>query len=280
VENTDKLAAAAVQKLIKSVYPDRGIPVSVDLSYLSTPKGLMLSAVMHIPREFVSFEESNGKRVAVIDVGGVFLNDRGQLGANFNNRVTVNAASLEAVQNGSDISYSHVVFLQPGLYHVRVAARDEKSGRAGSAHGWIEIPNLSLGQLALSSVLLSVRPDPGNGGATDQKRDDQIQPTAAHHFSPNDHLQFLVFVYNATRTTPDGQPDLAIQIQLVRDKQPVVTTALKKISTEGISDLGRLPYAAEIGLAGLPAGHYILQLTVVDRVAKRSASEQTRFEIE
>jgi hypothetical protein len=35
-----------------------------------------------------------------------------------------------------------------------------------------------------------------------------------------------------------------------------------------------------MSLAGLPAGRYLVQVTVVDRVAKRSASQQTHFEIE
>jgi hypothetical protein len=60
----------------------------------------------------------------------------------------------------------------------------------------------------------------------------------------------------------------------------VVTTALRKVSTEGFTDIARVPYAAEISLKGLPAGQYILQVTVVDRVAKRSASQQTNFEIQ
>ena len=60
----------------------------------------------------------------------------------------------------------------------------------------------------------------------------------------------------------------------------MVTTALKRVSLADIADLSRIPYAAEISLGGLPAGQYLLRLTVVDRVVKRSASQQTRFEIE
>jgi hypothetical protein len=71
-----------------------------------------------------------------------------------------------------------------------------------------------------------------------------------------------------------------LQIQVVRDDQPVVTTALKKIETEGLQDLQRLPYAAEVPLEGLPGGRYFLKVTAVDRVSKRSASQQARFEIE
>jgi hypothetical protein len=87
-------------------------------------------------------------------------------------------------------------------------------------------------------------------------------------------------VYNAALAPADSKPDLAIQVQVVRDDQPVVTTALKRVSVEELSDKTRIPYAAEISLSGLPAGRYLLQVTAVDRVAKKSASQQTRFEIE
>jgi hypothetical protein len=69
-------------------------------------------------------------------------------------------------------------------------------------------------------------------------------------------------------------------VQLVRDDQPVVTTPLKKVEVDIAPDAAGIPYAAEMSLSGLPAGRYLFQVTVVDRVAKRSASQQTHFEIE
>jgi len=44
--------------------------------------------------------------------------------------------------------------------------------------------------------------------------------------------------------------------------------------------MGRIPYAAEVSLADMPSGRYLLRLTVVDRVARTSASQETRFEIQ
>ena len=70
-----------------------------------------------------------------------------------------------------------------------------------------------------------------------------------------------------------------MQIQVIRDDQPVMTTALKKIGTEGIADLSRLPYAAEIPLDGLIPGRYVLKVTVIDRVSKHSVSQQTHFDV-
>jgi len=70
-----------------------------------------------------------------------------------------------------------------------------------------------------------------------------------------------------------------VQVQIVRDDQPVLTTALRKLSTDGVADLTRIPYAAEIPLNELLAGRYLLNVTLIDRVSKQSTSRQTHFDV-
>src|SRR6185503_11446225 len=88
-----------------------------------------------------------------------------------------------------------------------------------------------------------------------------------HHFSRSSFLRFLTFVYNAAGSsatsssgiTPKNEspttnasantiatgartgagPDLAVQVQIFRDNEPVFTDPLHKIATEGITDLTR-----------------------------------------
>jgi VWFA-related protein len=274
---------AELRKVMLTPYPDRDIPVSLSLSYLNTPdRGTLLSTTMQVPHEFFSFTPVNGRPTAVLTIAGTVFDDRGNAGAAFNNRITIDAPSLEAAREGPDLTYGYPVYLKPGLYQVRVGVRDDKSGHTGTAHAWIVIPNLSSGQLALSSVLLGVRAQPtiNNASATAQDNSSAVEFSITHSFSANGYLRFMAFVYNAVLAPADSKPDIAIQVQVVRDGQPVVTAALRRVSTEGVSDIARIPYAAEISLSGLPAGQYRLQVSVVDRIAKRSASQHTRFEIQ
>jgi VWFA-related protein len=279
-----KSPEAELRKVILSPYPEHDIPLSLNLSYLNVPtKGLMLSTALQVPNEFLSFVPTNGKQTAVVVVAGTVFDDKGNAGAGFSNRITIEAPSVEATKDGRDLTYGYPVYIKPGLYQVRVGVRDETSGRSGSAHGWIQIPDLATGQLALSSVLMGLRSQTGGTTIPAATADTPPNPVALsinHHFSPDGFLRFLFIVYNATPAAGDAKPDVAVQIQIVRDEQPVTTTPLKKISVDGLADLTRIPYAAEISLAGLPAGHYILQVTVVDRVGKKSASQQNRFEID
>jgi hypothetical protein len=242
----------------------------------------MLTAFIQVPNEFLSFVPGTGKQTALIDVAGTVLNDKGQVGADFNNRLTIEAPASETANVGQYSGQGYNLYLGPGLYQVRAGARDEKSGRSGSAHEWIEIPDLASGHLALSSLLMGVpaMSTIGNASVTGQKLQATTQLRMAHRFSPKDFLRFMLFVYNAARAPADSKPDIALQVQVVRDDQPVITAPMKKVSVEGVEDLSSIPFAAEISLAGLPAGRYLLRITTVDRVSKQSASQQTRFEIE
>ena len=279
-----KSPEAELRKTILAPYPNRDLPVSLNLSFLNTPaKGLMLSTALEVPNEVLSFVPVNGKQTAVVRVAGTVFNDKGNPGAVFNNRITIEAPSVEAARNGRDLTYGYPLYVKPGLYQVRVGVRDEANGRSGTANAWIEIPNLSSGQLALSSLLLGARVPVApttNASAITDGLNVTVPLSINHNFSPNGYLRFLVIVYNAALAPADAKPDIAVQVQIVRDEQPVTTTALRRISVEGLQDLTRIPYAAEVSLSGLPAGRYLLQVTVVDRVAKKSASQQNRFAID
>jgi hypothetical protein len=277
----EKSPVDELRQVMFAPYPNRDLPVSLSLGYVNTPnKGAMLTLFMQVPNAFLSFVPTNGKHTAILDVAGTVLNDKGKQGSAFNNRLTIQASSITATI-GQDPGYGHSVYIAPGLYQVRVGARDERTGRSGSAHGWIEIPDLSSGQLALSSLVIGVRaPATINASVAPPNLQASTELRITHRFSRTDFLRFMVFVYNSARAPADSKPDVALQVQVVRDAQPVITSPLRKVSVEQVEDLNRIPYAAELSLTGLPAGRYLLQVTAVDRVSKKSTSQHTRFEIE
>ncbi|HEV2828167.1 MAG TPA: VWA domain-containing protein [Pyrinomonadaceae bacterium] len=280
---TAKTPEAQLRKVMLAPYPLRDIPLTLDLTYLNTAdRGPKLSAFLQVPHEVLSFAPANGKLVATIAVAGAVLDDKGNAGGAFNNRINIEAASVAAVKSGQSLTYAYPLYVKPGLYQVRVGVRDVQSGRSGTAHSWIEVPNIASGQLALSSLLLGLRTQPeiSNTPESAPKVPEPVDLSIAHRFAPNGYLRFMLVVYNAARAPADSKPDVAIQVQVVREEQPVLTTALRRIQVENNQDLATIPYAAELSLNGLPTGRYVLHVTVVDRVTKQSASQQTRFEIE
>ena len=275
-------APARLRESLTAPYPERSLPVLMSADYYDVAgKGSVLSTAIQMPGEFLVFgEQPDGKIQAIVDVSGIFLDEKGIIKGSFLERILTTAPNLEATKiNRNDITFTFPAKLEPGLYQVRVAARDDKSGKVGSAHAWIEIPDLAKKKLTLSSLLLGERTQATLTNVSNPEGASPVALSASHRFRRASTLRFLVFVYNALPAPADQKPDVAVQVQVIREDQPVITTALRKINTEGVLDLARLPYAAEIPLGELLPGRYLLQVTLIDRVSKQSTSRQTHFEV-
>jgi VWFA-related protein len=262
-------AAAEVRDALSSPHPERAIPISLSVNYLlGADRKMILTTSVHLPNEVLPVGVEDGRQAGTIRLAGIISNDQGHSGAQFSELV-----------DSSRATWTRQVVLGPGLYQVRVAARDERSGRIGGAHAWVEIPDLASRRLALSSVVVGARP---RAAAPDKRADGPLALTnidVARRFTRDVDLRLFLFAYNATRSASDSRPDGAINVQLMRANRTVMRTGFKKMATDD-AEPDRLLYAADLSLADLPPGRYVLQVTVLDRVAGSSASQQTRFEIE
>ena len=275
-------APAKLRESIMAPYPERGLPILMSADYYDVAnKGPLVSTSILIPSEFLVFsEEPDGKIKATTYVSGAYFDVKGVSQLSFLERFTTTTQSLEfAKSSTSEITFNYPATLPPGLYQVRVAARDDKSGRIGSAHAWIEIPDLSKKKLTMSSLLLGERTQSMMSNVSSPEGPSPVALSASHRFKRESTLRFLLFAYNAVSSPTDQKPDIAVQVQVIRDDQPVITTALRKISTDGVLDLARLPYAAEIPLSELLPGRYQLQVSLIDRVSKQSTTRQTHFDV-
>ncbi len=276
--NTNAPAAAAkgpeveLKSAMLAAAPVKGLPTQLSLGFVDVPgTGPVLTASMQVATDVLGYGD-DGKQQAAVDMAGVVLNEQGKPAGSFKTRLTVNPLSEKVTVEHPGVIYTNKVPLKPGLYQVRVAARDDKSGRVGSASRWIEIPDLAAKRLTLSNLML-------NGqlvGSKEKEGGEQVQFSVDHRFKKGSHLNFLTIVYNAA----GAPPDLEAQIKISRDGQSIVNTPARKIGTPQGTDLARVPYGADIALNNLPAGRYVLQVTVNDRAAKTSATQQTTFDIE
>jgi len=117
-----------------SLYPRRELPIVVRASFANTAdKGTVLNASMQIDGAMLSFGE---REQAIVDVLGIAVDDRGRF-ASFKQKLDI--PSEVVAKDGRFINWSQPLSLPPGLYQVRVAVRDRRTGRTGSAMTWIEI---------------------------------------------------------------------------------------------------------------------------------------------
>lgn len=253
---------------LSDFYPAGGLPTLLSLTYLNTPaNGLVVTSSMEISGSGVSYG-NDGKQPASIKLAGVVLNDKGKIASSFKNQLNIDPPKSGA---SDAIFYNHHTPLAPGIYQFRVAARDEKSGRVGSAIQWIVIPDLTKSQLTLSSVLLGgqVLEDKTKAGTP------HVQLSVDHSFPRTSQLGYWVFVYNAKRDA-GGSPQLTVQTQVLRDGQAVLSSPQRKVNSAG-QDAQRIPFGEELALKTLAPGKYDLKVIVTDSVAGTSATQLADF---
>jgi VWFA-related protein len=268
---------------IKSLYPRVALPTSLSLGYVSAPNlGMVLTASVELDGKALTFNAGQDQKSAVADVAGALYDDRGKVVSTSRQELVISSTFLEQVrEQRRRIIYSFQYRVAPGLYQVRVASRDKDSGRTGSAMRWVEVPDPKRPGLMLSSLFVGERTPtaPSQKEATPDPLLEGVMLSADRRFARTSWIRFVTYIYNAAAGTA-AQPDVALQVQVFRDDQPVVTTPLRKIDTTGLQDTTRIPYAAEIALASFPVGRYVLQVTAIDRTAKSSASQRVDFMVE
>lgn len=205
-------------------------------------------------------------------LAGVILNDKGKIVSSFQTQLSAKPITAENSES-SGIIFNHRDPVAPGIYQVRVAAQDERSGRVGSAMQWIVIPDLSKGQLTLSSLMIG-------GQVLDnasKEANPQVQLSVAHRFLRSDQLGYRIFVYNAKRNAA-GAINLVAETQVLRDGK-VVLNNRSKLNNDS-ADRERIPYGAALALQSLSPGSYELRVKIVDAVGNADATQSIDFVVQ
>jgi VWFA-related protein len=252
-----------LMEAIRAGYPRAAVPVSVSLGYLDKSEdGLTLAASIQIERS-AKLSDTPSPSGEELDVIGSLIDDQGNILSTLKQKVSIPA-------DQSKNADSMVVTLQfpkvaPGLRQVRIAARDSRSGRIGSAWQWIDIPDLTKGGLSLSSIFLTE----GSSGS----RRMVLKPDA--RFTKTQKLRFQTHVYHAASPSK-----IVMQVQLRRDGQMMTETPASPVPTEGVKDLTRIPVVGEFPLESFQTGQYELTIVVIDQSTKTSASQKALFVIQ
>lgn len=280
-----KSVDAEINHALHAVAPRRGVPTAVSVTFLDTPDhGPIITASVQAATAALDYG-ADSKEKAAVDLVGVVLNDQGKPAASFKTRL--NVAPLDAAkQADAGVVYNYKTPLAPGLYQVRAVARDQRSGRVGSASQWIEIPDLSTHRLTLSSLLLvseviggDVKPDATRTGAPAALP--QVQFSVDRRFKKSSQLSFWIFIYNSFRGANGASaPEVTAQIEMVSNGKPIVKTPVRQLNTAGMSDLQRIPYGGQFPLANLAPGRYDLNVTITDQLAKSSMAQHVSFQVE
>jgi VWFA-related protein len=159
----------------------------------------------------------------------------------------------------------------PGTRQIRVAVRDETSGRMGAASQLADFPDLLKGALLVSNIAMSMRNDNGASG----------EELGRRIFPPGAVLKFAYQILNPF-ADPQKPEDLEIALRLFRDGGVIYTGNPQLIAAKTLEDPTRRSLTGELTLsADTPPGHYFLEVSVgAKQGAKpRQGRQWTEFDV-
>jgi hypothetical protein len=198
-----------------------------------------------------------------------------------------------ALKQGLIYTIHHKV-KKPGAYQLRVALRDAATHETGFASQFIEVPDVNKGGLALSGIFMQAGPQTSDTPAnTDlalnqpegqmNGADPRVGP-AVRIFKPTTPI---VYAYQILNAQPDvGKiPHVEAQVSLFKDGERVYQGQPTPLpGTKPQKDPRHVLGGGQLQLgANTTPGDYILQVTVIDRLAppkNRTATQSIDFEIQ
>lgn len=282
---------AALNNALNTLNERRDLPVSAYAVFTNDAKaGSVINASVQLANDRLKFTPNGagGKTQAQVEVVCAVLDERGKAVHSSGRTLTLDGSAASSstanAPRGKLVTNFSIPVLAPGLYQFRTAARDAGSSLVGSAFEWVEVPDLKAGRLALSSLLVTERrranTQTAAAGATTAQTPDILR--VERRFARTSHVFLQLYIYNAARaaTAGGGTPDVELEIKILRDNKIVMNAPPHKVAVAGTSDPARIFYAADVPLAAMTPGIYLLQVTVTDRTARTNAVRELIFSVE
>lgn len=277
----------AIQYALTSPFAVNDISLRLNALFGFEPKrGTFVRSLIHVKASDLMFvDEPDGTKKAIFDVVAVSYGDNGvpidQLARTYTLRVP--KASFERFLRDGFVYHFTFPIKKPGPYQLRVALRDEQNSKVGSASQFIEVPNLKKDRLTVSGIILEnytpeqwknfagPAPDPTMEGT------DPLSDTSTRLFKRGSILRYGVEVYNA-KLDPAKRPNLRMQIRIYRDRQLVLDGKPNPVELAGQSEFVRVRASGALSLpVKMVAGDYVLQVIIVDDLAKTKTKIATQF---
>jgi VWFA-related protein len=241
-----------------------------------------VSITIELSAREVSFQESEGSKVAAIAIIGLLRGEDGYVFSRVGAPVNIKASPEEfkALQQGS-LSFTNSIEAPPGHYSFEVLVRDQNSGKAAIRDYSLTVAPLSTSLTASSIVLSSEIKEAREAPVDDYLSFGKIRvlPSARRQFRNGDNLVYLFCVYNA-KLSAQKRANLEIRTAFER----LGTSNVLKLPNAHVEDAsdGPIPYvpvARYVALNGLVAGRYFLSVEIEDLESKEICRSRTPFEI-
>jgi GWxTD domain-containing protein len=183
--------------------------------------------------------------------------------------------------------------LRPGKYTLAAGAVDEKAGKGSLATLPIEVPDLSRveaaadgtqSKVATAGSLIVVKrieqlpagaSDPAHAFAAFELGQVRLVPAFGGVAKQSEEVEFFYQIYDLKLDAATGRADASAVVSILKDgKTPVAKAPPNVIDTEYAGST-----VGPVSLANFSPGKYVVQLKVVDKLAKRDIVQEAPLEV-
>jgi hypothetical protein len=248
----EEIAAAARSPLAKR---DIDVTPNVTVKFLAGNKAAV-DIHMLIDAKKLHFNETGDHYQVSLDVVGFVFDQVGRNRGGFSETMNLNLTRDEyqrALLEG--LPYSANTELPPDYYQVRAIVREASSGSLGTFSKYVEVPDLTKGKLAMSSVFLF---------ATDAKGTKPAPLLALRQLNSKQDLRYVTLIYNPK--LKDGKPQLRSQMIISQGNKVLLREPEQPIESNGTAPVTKI---GQLGLSKVAPGRYVLTLVITDTLADK-----------
>ena len=266
--------STALRDLLNSPLQAAGLTLSVAAAPFDAPKDNVAVTIEIVGRN-LKFTPDKGLFTNTVEVSMLPLEARGKAQQGRRSEVKLNLKPQTAqVMAATAVRLAPRLTLPPGRYQLRVAAK-ETGGLTGSVFYDLTVPDFTKQKFDMSGVVLTA----ATAQVTPTAEPDPIlkptlpgPPTTRREFYPIDVLALYAEVYDKLQTDTPHTVDVTTRLVNETGKE-VTRTADARKSNEfqpGKGGGGFFGYSAQVPLADVPPGRYMLQVEAKARLEGRA----------
>jgi len=159
--------------------------------------------------------------------------------------------------------------LAPGNYGLHLLLLDNFSGKIGTLHKQVLIPNFSSSELTISDIFLTSE-------VTKLQENRQAFSSLSREFKSEEEMHLEFEVYNVTLDSTTKKGRLAVKLFFYRGNDLIANPPPLEQEIEATNDC---LVQTSLRLRSFPSGEYRLRIEVTDEVASLSCWRETSFRI-
>jgi VWFA-related protein len=277
-----------INQALGSPFTDETVPVRLTPLFFQTQEGKpAVNALLHFDASKLAFSTiKDDWREASIDLVAATLDTDGRQVDIAYKRGTVQARG----RTYENMLKSGVAFLMTfpvknaGAYIMRVVLYDNKNGQLGSATQFVDIPDISRKELALSGIVLAaeeLKPQAFSQQEGVIAYENSNGTAAVRVFDPGETIAWACQILNA-KTDSGGKSQLKVQVRLFHEEKEINPEKPLAMVLEAQDNTLPIKATGQLQLKQLMPGHYVLQVIAFDALANTDhqiAAQSMDFEV-